>query len=172
MTKFMKLDCREADGPPLHYKACGLDDVYLVNGWSCETIDGEEYLTVEDLDGLWKAIGLHLVTERKVLKPKELRFLREHMQMTQAELAIKLRVSDQSVARWEKGETECSGPADFMIRILFLSSECAQPEGERELADIRELVDEIIKNDEPETQQTTFRHSRHKWKEERVAAYA
>ena len=55
---------------------------------------------VEDLDGLWKAIGLHLITERKVLAPKELRFLREHMDMTQAELAAKLRTVKLAPSGW------------------------------------------------------------------------
>ena len=99
-----------------HYKACGLDDVYLLSGWSRENVEGEDYITVEDLDDLWKAIGLHLVTERKALAPKELRFLREHMDLTQAELAAKVRVTDQTIARWEKGETET--PAIISIFLI------------------------------------------------------
>jgi hypothetical protein len=40
----------------LHYTACGRDDVYLVSGFTRERIDGEDAVTIEDLDGLWKAI--------------------------------------------------------------------------------------------------------------------
>src|SRR5262249_6571947 len=74
----------ETNGEPLHYTASGLDDVYLLNGFKRETIDGEDYVTIEDLDGLWKAIGLHLARTRKDLAPKQIRFLRHHMNLTQA----------------------------------------------------------------------------------------
>ena len=120
LLSFTMMEQPEVTGEPLHYKACGLDDVYLFNGFKIETIDGEDYLTVEDLDGLWKAIGLHLVTTRKELAPKEIRFLRHHMNFTQAELAAQMRVTDQTVARWEKGLNELSGPADMML--LWLST--------------------------------------------------
>src|SRR5712672_2121928 len=67
--QLMKIDGRNPEGEPLHYTACGLDDVYLVNGFTRETRDGEQYTTIEDMDNLWKAIGLHLVTKRKALAP-------------------------------------------------------------------------------------------------------
>jgi len=61
----------ETTGKPLHYTMSGLDDVYLFNGFEIVTIDSEEYVTVHDLDGLWKAIGLHLVRTRKMLAPRK-----------------------------------------------------------------------------------------------------
>jgi DNA-binding transcriptional regulator YiaG len=141
-----------------------LDDVYLFNGFKVETIDGEGYVTIEDLDGLWKAIGLHLVTTRKALAPKEIKFLRHHMNLTQAELASQMRVTDQTVARWEKGVTELSGPADMMLRALFLGSEIAQPEGSAHITKIIELWEELVKKDEPEAKPAMFEHGR-KWKQ-------
>ncbi len=130
MLQFQKRGCQVVESEPLHYTACGLDDVYLVNGFTREVVDGEEYITVEDLDGLWKAIGLHLVGTRKILAPKEIKFLREHMELTQAQLGAGMRVSDQTVARWEKGVTKLvPGPADLALRVLFLASDASQPEG-------------------------------------------
>jgi DNA-binding transcriptional regulator YiaG len=168
--EFRKTDAREPDGEPLHYTACGLDDVYLINGFTRETVDGEEYVTIEDMDGLWKAIGLHLVTHRKVLAPKEVRFLREHMDFTQAELGEKMRVSDQTVARWEKGQTdEIPGPADFLLRVLFLASERAQPEGGKILDHLMKVIEEIVSRDERTTQEPVlFRHAKRKWNQEDV----
>ncbi len=166
IIKFRKMDGREPDGEPLHYTACGLDDVYLVNGFTRETIDGEDYLTIENLDGLWKAIGLRLVSERKVLAPKEIRFLRDHMDLTQAQLGAHLRVSDQTVARWEKGEVKCvPGPADFMLRVLFLASNCAQPEGMKILQGLMELSRRIVDRDEAKPRPVMFEHGKRKWKE-------
>jgi DNA-binding transcriptional regulator YiaG len=169
MTKlFRKIDGGASDGAPLHYTACGLDDVYLVNGFTREVVDGEEYITIENLDGLWKAIGLHLVTKKKLLAPKEIRFLREHMDYTQAEIGALLRVSDQTVARWEKGTTDAfDGPADFALRALFLASKCAQPEGGELLAKLKAMIEEMVHHDEQEDPApTVFRHRRRDWKEE------
>jgi DNA-binding transcriptional regulator YiaG len=168
--QFRNAKYREAAGEPLHYTACGLDDVYLVNGFTREFVDGEEYLTIADLDGLWKAIGLHVVNTKKVLGAKDIKFLRDQMDMTQAELGSLLRVSDQTVARWEKGETKfVPGPADFMLRILFLSSPAAQPQGNDILQEIKKLCEDIITRDESAPRPVHFRHNEHsrRWKRAR-----
>jgi DNA-binding transcriptional regulator YiaG len=172
MTKLeMRMRGREPDGEPLHYTACGLNDVYLVNGFTREKIDGEDVIIVEDMDGLWKAIGLAVVCGRKALAPKDVRYLRGHMELTQAELGAKLRVSDQSVARWEKGETPIPGPADVLLRVLFLACERAQPEGGK-LLDLLKTLEDLREHDEPERERITFRHKK-KWEQEkRVGADA
>jgi DNA-binding transcriptional regulator YiaG len=162
---FQKADRPAVDGDPLHYTACGLDNVYLLSGFKRETIDGEEYVTIEDMDGLWKAIGLHLVTTRKVLAPKEIRFLRQHMKMTQAELGGRLRVSDQTVARWEKDQCDKDGPADMMLRVLFLGSPVAQPEGNELLREIIKLLDELQERDESKRKADVFEHDDKQWQD-------
>jgi len=78
----------------------------LLNGFTLEEIDGEEYLTIKDVDGLHVAIGRHIVSERKVLTPEEIRFLRKTMDVTQSGLAKILGKDSQAVARWEKGIIE------------------------------------------------------------------
>jgi len=168
MTKLMTRGGREPVSEPLHYTACGLDDVYLVDGFTREQIDGEDAVTIEDMDGLWKAIGLALVKERKTLTPKEARFLRHHMDLTQAELGAKLRVTDQTVARWEKGETTIPGPADVLLRVLFLASECAQPEGGRALDHLSKMLEELSDRDEPEHLAPIRLHHAKKWEPEKA----
>jgi len=165
LLRFKRRGQPETNGEPLHYKASGLDDVYLFNGFERETIDGEEYVTIHDLDGLWKAIGLHLARTRKALAPKEIKFLRHHMDMTQAELGSRMRVDDQTVARWEKGVTELSGPADMMLRVLFFGSKIAQPEGTAYLHEIIKLWNAIVEQDESEAKPAVFEHGKKKWKE-------
>ena len=122
MTKVMTLRGREPVSEPLHYTACGLDDVYLVNGFAREQIDGEDAVSIEDLDGLWKAIGLALVKGRKTLTPKEVRYLRHHMDLTQSRGSA--RSSACLTRRWRVGKrarrpsparptgccASCSGP--------------------------------------------------------------
>ena len=160
---------KQRDSKPLHYTVCGLDEVYLINGFTVESIEGEDYVSIEDLDGLWKAIGLHLVTMRKALAPKEIRFLRQHMGLTQAGLATKLRVTDQTVARWEKGQTD-PGPADLAIRVQFLSSKLAQPEGEQLLPKLVKIFDEITHRDDTEPKIIMLERSKKKWKSDRASA--
>ena len=171
MTKLMAYGNGEPDVRPLHYTACGLDDVYLVNGFTREKIDGEDTVTIVDMDGLWKAIGFALIS-RKALAPKEVRFLRRHMDLTQAELGAKLRVSDQTIARWEKGETPVPGPEDLLLRVLFSASERAQPEGGKMLERVREILEGVQERDEPEHPvPITFRHKK-KWEPEKELKYA
>jgi DNA-binding transcriptional regulator YiaG len=122
---------------PYHYRESGLDDVYLENGFKIEEVDGEEYVTIENMDGLHLAIGLYLATEPKALGPRHIRFLRGAMDLTQAALARKLGVDSQSIARWEKGQTSVPGPAELLIRMLFLFT--LLPEAER-----RPMIDRFM----------------------------
>lgn len=121
---------------PYRYTMCGLDNIFLLNGYVVETHDGEEYVSIKDRDGLHKAIGRYLIRHRKGLAPKEIRFLRKTMDLTQAELAEKLGNDSQSVARWEKGICEMPGMADKLLRITFLAANMA--DGDEAL--LREFV--------------------------------
>jgi DNA-binding transcriptional regulator YiaG len=113
---------------PYRYRACGLDGIYLLNGYTIEEHDGEQHVTVRNVDGLHQAIGRHLVANRKALSPKEIRFLRNTLDLTQAELAERLGNTSQSVARWEKGECEMPGAAEKLLRALFLVSVMTEEE--------------------------------------------
>lgn len=164
--QLMKIDGKNPEGEPLHYTACGLDDVYLVNGFTRETIDGEQFTTIEDMDTLWKAIARHLVTKRKVLAPREIKFLRGQMGLTQSELGALVRVSDQTIARWEKGKGDAiPGPADIMLRILYLASPRAQPEGAKVLDKLMELIEGLVNSDEQPDQPIVFMHRMRRWSE-------
>ncbi|MEO5756819.1 MAG: helix-turn-helix domain-containing protein [Mesorhizobium sp.] len=155
---------------PYHYKECGLDNVYLMNGYETEVVDGEEYVSIHAVDELWKAIGLNLVTRKKTLSPKEIRFLRGHMDKTQAEVASLLRVDDQTVARWEKGKVRLSGGADVAFRTLFLGSQVAQPEGVEILSKWIETIRRLIEQDAPISDDIRFINHNDNWEMQRVYA--
>lgn len=143
---------------PLLYSECGLDDVYLLGGYErVETPHGAG-IVVKDLDDLHKAITLYLVSEKKVLSGKELRFLRKQLDLTQAELGRRFRLSDQQVARWEKEQCEISGPADLLLRLL-----CAKHVG----VDVDEALDQIerlIERDTPVDERVVFTQTRDGWR--------
>lgn len=106
---------------PLHYNWCGLDDVYLVSGYDLVPTEDGDDISIHDLDGLHRAIGKTLARHKKSLVGKEVRFLRQQMDLTQSELGGLMGVTDQTVARWEKDETGVDGPADVVIRGLYLA---------------------------------------------------
>ena len=45
---------------PCHYKMCGLDNIYLRNGYNLEQTDYGEAVSVRDADELHSAIGVYL----------------------------------------------------------------------------------------------------------------
>jgi hypothetical protein len=50
---------------PYRYKACGLDNIYLLNGYDVEEHDGEKHVFVRNMEELHKAIGCHITPKRK-----------------------------------------------------------------------------------------------------------
>src|SRR5215813_1070601 len=96
------------------YSACGLDNVFLLNGYNLRSTPYGKGFAIDNVDGLHAAIGKRLIREKKTLNGKELRFLRHELDFSQNALATLLGVDEQSVARWEKGQSGISGPADKM----------------------------------------------------------
>ncbi len=109
----------ETHKEPLRYTGCGLDDVWLVSGYDTEVYDGEMTLTVRDLDGLHAAIGRSLIKRKKLLSGKEIRFLRQQLNLSQAKLAGLVGCDSQQVARYEKEQNRMPGPMDRLLRMLF-----------------------------------------------------
>ena len=121
---------------PLHYMQCGLDDVYLMNGYTRHETPYGGGVSVEDVDGLHHAIARNIIRHKGLLGAKEIRFLRKLMGFTQADLARKLRCDTQSVARWEKGQTEVNGASDLCIRAFYIGRESQD-------VNLLELADEL-----------------------------
>lgn len=103
---------------PLHYRLCGLDDVYLFSGFTEKDTAYGPAVSIKDIDGLHEAIAAALVAQKDALTAKEFRFLRKHIGMTQEDLSVKLSVDAQTVARYEKGQTAIGGAADLVLRVI------------------------------------------------------
>lgn len=150
------------DKKPLHYKECGLDDVYLVSGYEIEKTRHGEGLSIKDLDQLHVAIGRNLATQKKALSGKELRFLRTHMDLTQSQLGQYLGLSSQQIARYEKGESDISGPVDLLVRALFIQS----AGGSVDLKGLSKALEEI---DAPLKEKNFFENTIQGWRRRRSA---
>ena len=105
---------------PLHFTACGLDNVFLGSGYDVVNTPEGRGVRIPNLDELHCAIGEFLAVHKKTLIGKELRYLRKHMNLTQAELGHLIGLSSQQVARWEKDQCEISGAAESLLRVLFM----------------------------------------------------
>lgn len=131
-----------------HYTECGLDNVYLLNGFHYRDTPRGCVVTIEDVDGLHCAIGRFLVHEKKKLTGKEFRFLRHELSLSQASLAFLLGVDEQSVARWEKDQTKSVSPAaERMTKALYEQHVGGRPvlsELLHNLADLEEVADEDL----------------------------
>jgi DNA-binding transcriptional regulator YiaG len=142
---------------PYHYTQCGLDDVYLLNGYKRhQTVYGSG-VTVENVEELHETIAEHLCLNKALLNGKEFRFLRKLLDLTQAEVAVRLGCDVQSVARWEKGKTEINGAADKLLRILYLASQCAG-------IDAAALIKQIAALDAKITDRQVFEDTPEGWK--------
>ena len=102
-----------------HYKECGLNNIYLSNGYKTIKTDRGEMISIHDIDGLHRAIGMHLVYSKKDLSGEELRFLRHEMLLSQIALASLLGVSEQAVRRWENSKTSIPKSSETLIRLLY-----------------------------------------------------
>jgi putative transcriptional regulator len=115
------MDVQMKEQEKLLYNACGLDNVYLLNGFHVvETRRGKSY-RIDDIQGLHQAIGAYLIRQKRSLIGKELRFLRHQLGLSQPALANLLGESEQSVARREKRRKAWKKPTpqDRMLRYMF-----------------------------------------------------
>lgn len=147
----------EEDKEPLHYTGCGLDDIYLFSGYTIVETPHGEGLSIKKLDELHEAIGYRLVTQKKTFSGKELRFLRKQMDLTQSELGKLVVLSSQQVARWEKGESDISGPADILLRLLYLDHI-----GDKQI-NIREVLKNLEETDSPINEKYFFEATSKGW---------
>lgn len=129
-----------------HYKECGLENIYLANGYHEAVGSRGRTVSIEDVEGLHRAIGEHLARDKKYLDGREARFLRQEMGLSQSNLALLLGKDEQSIARWEKkrltDREKIPTDSERMIRFLYLEyigDDTPMREFLQSLADLEEL---------------------------------
>lgn len=101
-----------------HYTQCGLDNVWLTNGYEITETPYGKSLSIDDVEGLHTAITQALIDIARPLTGDELRFLRIHLDLSQKALGEYFGKSDQSVAKWEKSEM-VPKDVDYLIRHII-----------------------------------------------------
>ena len=105
-----------------HYKSCGLDNVFLKNGFAIKQTPYGPAVAIEDIEGLHLAIASDLLRQKTPLTGAQFRFLRKEQDLTQAEMAAILGVSEQTVAAWEKlKDGHVQRMADIAMRAYYLA---------------------------------------------------
>ena len=138
------------------YVECGLDDVYLLNGYAERDTPYGKGVSVDNVDGLHDAIARQICCCKPLMNGKEFRFLRKHLDMTQSEISVLLGCDPQTVARWEKGEVDIKGPVDKIIRLLALG----YLDGK---INPLEIVQHVLNIDERINNDMMFKESKGKW---------
>ncbi len=123
-----------------HYTGCGLDYVYLYNGFSMHETEYGQGVSIDDADRLNAAIAHYVISSPTCLCGQEVRFLRSMLDLSQAGLARHLGTKRLTVARWEaKPNTAIPGTADRALRLFF----ALKFEGDKSPLPIIDLMDQI-----------------------------
>ena len=140
----------------LHYTESGLRGVWLKNGYRTIKTPYGEATSIENVEGLHRAIARALATRPSRLTGAEFRFLRKELDLTQVALADLFGNDAQTVALWERGRKRVPVWADSLVRKLVLEAQ----DGNIKLLDLMRKVAE--KHDGAETK-LVFREGRSGW---------
>ncbi|MBF0304464.1 MAG: helix-turn-helix domain-containing protein [Alphaproteobacteria bacterium] len=102
-----------------HYTLCGLDNVWLENGYALADTEDGPVVSIVDLDGLHRAIAIDIATKHGGLNGKELRFLRSMLRLSQQKLADHTGNQRGTVTRWENGDA-IPRSVEMLVRGLWL----------------------------------------------------
>ena len=104
----------------IRYYGCGLDNVWLRNGYRmARTESGKETLFIENVSELHHALAGWVCDLPRPLAPKEFKFLRVMLGLTQRQLGELVHVEEQTVGTWERGKHPISEFGDFAVRALM-----------------------------------------------------
>lgn len=102
------------------YTGCGLDGIYLKNGYTLSESAYGKGVSIDNLEGLHRAIAADIVSQHTPMTGDQFRFLRKEQELVQQELAALFRVDVQTVANWEKkGHEAIPGPTDIAMRAFY-----------------------------------------------------
>jgi putative zinc finger/helix-turn-helix YgiT family protein len=96
-----------------------LHGVHVTRCAGCDT----EGIVIPRIGQLHRVLADAFVTQRRMLAPVEIRFLRKHIGLSGAEFAQRMGVSRETVSRWETGAKTMGAVADRLLRLLVVTHE-------------------------------------------------
>lgn len=138
-----------------HYTECGLDNVWLSNGYKAKTTSYGQAVAIEDADGLHVVLAANLIEKKGRLTGKEFRFLRLLMCLSQEGLAQMLGVQEQSISLWER-TGKVPKAQDTLLRMITQE----KVDGNCSVTDVIERINTV---ERLINQQIVARERGHKW---------
>ena len=86
---------------------------------------GRESIAIPRIAQLHRAIAEAFVSQRRMLAPSEIRFLRKHIGLSGSDFAQRMGVARETVSRWETGAQPMGAVADRLLRMLVVTHEPA-----------------------------------------------
>lgn len=138
-----------------HYTECGLDNVWLENGYVSKKTAYGKATSVDDAIGLHKVLAMELTHKKGKITGKELRFMRTVLGMSQDGLGKCMGATEQSISLWER-TGKVPQYADSLVRLLVSE----KLNGNSKVTDIIERINTVerICN-----QRIVAREKKHKW---------
>ena len=129
------------------HRECALDNIFLLNGFTFRETRHGKAVSIEDIDGLHRAIGAHLARKKRTLTGAGLRFLRVEPSLSRKLPGMLLGKAAQTVARREKGRSRVDGSADRIVRVLY-AQQTGKNEKTRNMLQELAALDDIAGDDE------------------------
>ena len=104
-----------------HYTACGLDNVWLTNGYVEKNTPYGMAVAVVKADELHELLASDIVKKKALLTGKELRFLRVQMGLSQDGFARIHGVTEQAISLWERQRNKVPVANDRLTRMYYLA---------------------------------------------------
>lgn len=140
-----------------HYTESGLQNVWLVNGYTVRKTPYGKGVSIHDVENLHRLIGRSLA-QKPHLTGAELRFLRKDMGMSQSGLAALLGTSEQNISLWER-RGRIPKTSDRFVRLIYL-----EHIGDKNQK-IRELIERLNALDQQAVERLEFAENKGQWKE-------
>ncbi len=138
-----------------HYTECGLQNVWLTNGYDVCEIDGEKAVSMSDVDELHELIGRSIAAKSN-LNAREIRFLRKELGLSQKRLEDLLGSTEQTVSLWERRGRMPKG-YDRLVRLLYLEKIDGNVK-------VQEIINRLIELDFRQSEKLVFSDTRTGWR--------
>lgn len=89
-----------------------------VQGLRCDSC-GFTTLSGQTINRAQESLALAIANKREILNGPEARVLRGYLELTQQELAERMGITRETVARWEGGGTPLSPQHDYILRTFI-----------------------------------------------------
>jgi len=147
-----------------HYTECGLENVWLENGFVKKKTAYGMATSIDDADGLHKVLAMELIKKKGRITGKELRFMRTAIGMSQEGLSKCVGTTEQSVSLWER-TGKVPQYADSLLRLLVSE----KFKGNNKVTEVIERINTVERLC---NQQIVAREKMHKWTSESVTSAA